>query len=602
MERQKARVVMRLALVVLFAPGLGAQTVIPAVTWSHDIAPLVYAHCASCHRPGEAGPFPLLTYNQVKARARMLATVTQSRYMPPWLPQSGYGDFADANRLTDAEIKKFADWAAQGAPEGIAAQAPAAPQYTEGWQLGPPDLIVEADKAYALPASGAEVYWNFVMEPRPGSLGDKPRYVRAMEVRPGDKRIVHHAVAAIDRSHWGREQEPSPGEGFPGMELANRRSIFDPDDGHFLYWKPGGAPYVEPDGLAWRLDPGNAIVLNTHLRPSGKPEQIRPVIGLYFTDKPQTKSPMLVQLEHDGSLDIPAGARDFVDADDFKLPMDADVLAVYPHAHYLARLIEGYVTLPDGTRKWLIRIPEWDQSWQTVYRYREPVFLPKGAAISMRIHYDNSAANIRNPNQPPKRVQAGNHATDEMGHFWLQVLPRGGDRRLELNQALMQHRLEKYPNDFRAHMILGALYLARLNAGAAVPMAEAATRIEPKDADAHNLYGSALAAVGRVAESIEQYRSAVALRPDFVNARFNLANALARAGRSEEAITNYRQVLAAYPDDSLAKQRLSQALVQSGDALARAGKQAEADQQYDEAVTLDPTNRTAIQRRDTKRP
>jgi Flp pilus assembly protein TadD len=593
-----ARCALRLAIAALLTSALHAQAVAPAVTWSHDIAPLVHTHCASCHRPGEAGPFPLLTYQQVKARAKMLATVTQSRYMPPWLPQPGYGDFADTNRLTDTEIRMFTDWASQGAPEGDPAKAPAAPQYTEGWQLGPPDLIVEADKAYSLPAAGPEVYWNFVLEPRVKGGLDKPHYVRAMEVRPGDKRIVHHAVAAIDRTRWGREQEPSPGVGFPGMELANRRSIFDPDDGHFLYWKPGGAPYVEPDGLAWRLDPGNAIVLNTHLRPSGKPEQIKPVIGLYFTDKPQTKFPMLVQLEHDGALDIPAGVRDFVDTDDFKLPMDADVLAVYPHAHYLARLIEGYATLPDGTRKWLIRIPEWDQSWQTVYRYREPMFLPKGSVVSMRIHYDNSAANIRNPNHPPKRVSAGNHATDEMGHFWLQVLPRGGDRRLELNQALMQHRLEKYPNDFRAHMILGALYLARLNAGAAVPMAEAAVRIEPKDADAHNLYGSALAAVGRVAESIEQYRGALALRPDFVNARFNLANALTRANRSEEAIANYRQVLAAYPEDSLAKQRLSQALVQFGDALVRAGKQAEADRQYAEAATLDSANQAAKQRRE----
>jgi Flp pilus assembly protein TadD len=586
---------MRSAIAVLgalIALSAHAQT----VTYAHDIAPLISKHCASCHRPGEAGPFPLLTYAQVKPRARMLATVTRSRYMPPWLPQAGFGDFADTNRLTAAEIQLFAAWAAQGAPEGGASGTPPPPQFTEGWSLGPPDLIVEATKAYALAASGPEVYWNFILSP----VLDKSRFVRAMEVRPGNKKTVHHAVAAIDRTHWAREQEPSPGAGFAGMELANRRSIFDPDDGHFLYWKPGGAPYEEPDGLAWRLDPGNDIVLNTHLRPSGKPEQVRPVIGLYFTDKPQTKFPMLVQLEHDGALDIPAGVSDFVDADNFKLPMDVDILAVYPHAHYLARLIDAYATLPDGTRKPLIRIPEWDQSWQTVYRYKVPLFLPKNTVISMRIHYDNSAANVRNPNQPPKRVRAGNHATDEMGHFWLQVLPRGGDRRLELNQALMQHRLEKYPEDFRAHMILGALYLARLNAGAAVPMAEAAVRIEPKDAEAHNLYGSALVAVGRLAESIEQYRSAVSLRPDFVNARFNLANALARSGRFEESIADYRQVLEAYPSDELAKQRMSQALVQYGDALVRQGDTAQADKRFEEALALDPENQTARQRRERR--
>ena len=462
----------------------------------------------------------------------------------------------------------------------------------------------------------------------------KTRYVRAIEIRPGDKRIVHHANVVIDRAHWGREQEKTPGAGFPGMELTNRRSLTDPDDGHFLFWKPGGAPYVEPDGLAWQLNPGDDLVLNTHLRPSGKPEQVRPSIGLYFTDKPQTRFPMLVQLEHDGVLDIPAGVRDFPVSDDFRLPMDADVLAVYPHAHYLGRLLEGYATLPDGTRKWLIRIPDWDQNWQTVFRYKEPVFLPKDTVISMRFHYDNSAANIRNPNQPPQRVQAGNRATDEMGHLWLQVLPRGGDRRLELNEALMRHRLEKYPSDYQAHMVLGALLLRRMNAGDAVPMAEAAVRVEPQRSEARNLLGSALQAVGRVPEAIEQYRRALTLDPGFVNARFNLANALVRSGKVEEAIDEYHRVLAVYPKDALAGDRLAKALLMSarqltsqdkteaaearyrelverapndaavrvefGDVLLRRGKRKDAVAQYQKALSIDPQNDAARARRDMR--
>ncbi|HEY4360591.1 MAG TPA: tetratricopeptide repeat protein [Bryobacteraceae bacterium] len=525
-------------------------------TFSHDIAPIIFNHCSACHRPGESAPFSLLTYDDVKRHAKQIGAVTQSRFMPPWLPQAGYGDFADANRLTAAQIKLIADWTAAGAPEGNAAEAPRAPEFTEGWQLGPPDLIVEAPQAFTLPATGTDVYWNFVLSPKLA----KTRFVRAMEIRPGEKKVVHHANVVVDKSHWGREQEKSPGAGFEGMELANRRSIFDPDDGHFLFWKPGGAPYVEPDGLAWRLDPGADLVLNAHLRPTGKPEQVRPSIGLYFTDKPQTKYPMLLQLEHDGALNIAAGVRDFAVSDDFRLPMDADVLAVYPHAHYLGKLLEGYATLPDGSKKWLVRIPDWDQNWQTVYRFREPVFLPKGTLISMRFHYDNSAANVRNPNQPPKRVVAGNHATDEMGHLWLQILPRGdGDRRLELDEAIMKHTLEKYPDDFRAHVILGALYLARLNAGAAVPMAEAAVRIDPKQAEARNLLGSALQTVGRVPEAIVQFRAALALQPDFTNARFNLATALQRSGKVDEAIAEYQKILAEFPNDQLTKDRLAQA-------------------------------------------
>jgi tetratricopeptide (TPR) repeat protein len=303
---------------------------------------------------------------------------------------------------------------------------------------------------------------------------------------------------------------------------------------------------------------------------------------------------MLVQLEHDGALNIPAGARDFLVADDFKLPMDADVLAVYPHAHYLGHVLEGYATLPDGSRKWLIRIPNWDQNWQTVYRYREPLFLPKGTVLSMRFHYDNSATNVRNPNQPPKLVKAGNHATDEMGHLWLQVLPRGaGDKRVELDEALMGHRLGKYPDDFRAHMILGAVLLARANAGAAVPMAEAAVRIQPKDAEAHNLLGSSLLGVGRVPEAIVQFQQALALRPEFVNARFNLANAFARSQRWPEAIGEYNLVLAAFPNDELARQKFALALVQYGDALLKDGKRSEAAAQFGKALSLDPKNEAA---------
>ena len=123
---------------------------VPALTFAHDIAPIVYEHCASCHRPGESGPFPLLTFDDVKKHARQIVTVTQSRFMPPWLPQAGYGDFTDENRLTPEQIRKIADWVAQGTPEGVESEIPPPPQFTSGWQLGPPDLIVEAPEAFTL--------------------------------------------------------------------------------------------------------------------------------------------------------------------------------------------------------------------------------------------------------------------------------------------------------------------------------------------------------------------------------------------------------------------------------------------------------------------
>jgi len=557
---------MRVFLALALAVPLAAQT------FSHDIAPLVYKNCASCHRPGESAPFSLLNYDDVRKHARQIAVVTKSRYMPPWLPQPGYGEFQDEHRLTDGEIKLIGDWVAAGMPEGNPAQTPQPPTFTEGWQLGPPDLILKASQPFALAANGPDVFWNFVFTPDiPGT-----RYVRAIEIRPGDKRLVHHANVIVDRVSTTHKTT-----GFPGMDLDIKSNIFDPP-GHFLFWKPGSAPYSEPDGFAWRLEPGNDLVLNAHLQPSGKPETVQPSIGLYFTDKKPTQFPVLIQLEHDGALNIPAGARDFLVSDDFRLPMDVDVLAIYPHAHYLGKLLEAYATLPDGKRQWLIRIPEWDLNRQAVYRYRQPLSLPKGTLISMRYHYDNSAENARNPNHPPRRVKAGNNATDEMGHLWLQVLPKGSnDRRRELEEAVMQHRVEKYPDDYVSYLDLGELKLSRLDTQGAVTALEMAVKVDPKQSQGHNELGAALTRMGRAREAMDQFEQALRIDPANANARYNLVFALVKAGKMAEAEAQLQKVIAAFPKDASLHNLW-------GELLAQQGKKAEAIAQFDEALALDP--------------
>ncbi|HUI81640.1 MAG TPA: tetratricopeptide repeat protein [Bryobacteraceae bacterium] len=528
---------------IAFGAAYGAAE--PPPTFARVIAPIVYQFCAPCHHPGGTGPFSLLTYEDVKKRAALIVTVTRSRYMPPWLPEPGHGDFAGELRLSPEQIRHIADWVAAGSPEGSREKAPVAPEFQDGWQLGQPDLVLDAAGSITAPASGPDTFWNFVFTPGLAI----PRFVRAVEIRPGNRSAVHHANLFVDRAGAVRRTAAPDASGFPGMDLTIMRNPYDPD-GHFLFWKPGALPHVEPDGFAWRLNPGDTLVLNTHLHPVGMSEEVRPSIGLYFTDKPPTHYPLLVQLENDRALRIPAGARDFVVSDDFRVPMAMDVLAIYPHAHYLGKLLEAFATLPDGSRKWLIRIPDWNFSWQSVFYYREPLALPKGAVISMRYHYDNSAANVRNPNHPPRMVTSGDQSTDEMAHLWLELLPRdAADRHLELQEAVMRHRLEKYPHDFLANFNLGVLALARLNVSGAVAMLETAVRIEPNRADAHDLLGTALARVGRVPEAIEQFRLALAERPDFAGARLNLASALLRAGKSEEAIENYRQALAAAPND-----------------------------------------------------
>ena len=553
-----------------------------APTFTHDIAPIVYRSCAPCHHAGEAAPFPLTSYAEVKKRAAQIAAVTHSGYMPPWLPETGYGDFADARRLSAAEIRRIGEWVAAGAPEGKGEVA--SPKFAEGWQLGTPDLVLEAPSAFSLPAAGPDVFWNFVFPVKLGAT----RYVRAIEIRPGDRRLVHHANLLIDRTASAHRQESAPGSGFPGMEVTLLRSPFDPD-GHFLFWKPGGAPHVEPAGFSWRLDSGDELVLNAHLHPSGKPERVRPAIGLYFTDEPPRRFPLLVQLENDDALHIPAGARDYAIADDFRLPMDVQVLAVYPHAHYLGKVLEAYATLPSGERRWLVRIPDWDPNWQSVYYYREPLALPKGAVISMRYRYDNSAENVRNPNPPPRLVEAGNQSTDEMGHLWLQVLPAGeGDHRLELQEAVMRHRLEKHPEDFSARFNLGAVLLARMNAPEAIGMLEAALRLEsdgaPGMAEAHNMLGAAYMRLGRSKEGVAQFRRALSLNPELPAARLNLAEALVNAGQLEEGIADLRELAASGTSSPL----LARALATSARHLGSQGDWQEAVARYREAAGLAP--------------
>ena len=556
----------------------------PPVTFYKNIAPIVYKECAPCHRPGESGPFSLLTYEDVKKRAAQIADVTKRRYMPPWQPEQGYGDFAEERRLTDAQIQTIRQWVDQGAVAGLASQAPPLPKFTSEWQLGKPDLVLHVVKPYQLAPDGAEVFWNFVIR----VPIQQQRWVKAMEVRPGNPRVFHHANVIIDRARSSERHEEKPGAGFSGMDLTVQEDTFDPDS-HFLSWKPGSEPVVEPDGMAWRADPGMDLVLNVHLRPTGKPETINPEIGLYFTDKPQTKFPMLVQLEHDGAIDIPPGDKDFLVTDDFKVPLDMNVLAVYPHAHYLATLMEGYATLPDGTRKWIIRIPKWDLNWQGVYRTTEPVFLPRGTVISMRYHYDNSSDNVRNPSSPPKRVAAGNAATDEMGHLWLQVLPVGqSDQRPVLHEALMRQRLEKYPGDFSANFSIGALLMDRGDASGAIPYFLTAWKAQPTSALAANELGVAMLNANKPLEALQLFQQALQLDSKFTDARFNLASLEASAGKWELAVNDFKQVLMEDPANEKAHQHLGEVLILWGDEFAESGKFDQAVTRYRESLKIRP--------------
>ncbi len=556
------------------------------VTFNRDIAPIVYHYCASCHRPGEAGPFPLLTYEDVKRHGHQIVAVTQTRFMPPWLPEPQDIKFADERRLSDDQIAKIRMWVDQGMLEGKPSDLPPKPKFVEGWQLGQPDLILKAEKPYMLQANGIDQYWNFIF---PVPIHET-RWVRAVEIHPGDKRVVHHANILVDRYESARRMEKDKGSGFGGMEIRIESEVFDPDS-HFLFWKPGTVVTNEPDGMALRLDKGTDLVLNAHLQPSGKVEPVQPSIGLYFTDKPATVHPMLLQLQNDAALDIPAGDSNFVVTDEFTLPIDVDLLGVYPHAHYLGKDLLATATLPDGTTKTLIHIKRWDVNWQAVYRYAEPVFLPKNTVLKMRYIYDNSGANTANPNHPPARVLGGNLATDEMAHLWLQMLPksdpsRPGDPRMVLQEAWARHEVEKAPNSFESRYNLGEMLQARGELDEAIEQFQAAVAVRPTDAVANNALGGALLAKGDLAGSVKCFNIALTSQPDYFDAHYNLGNALAAQGDFSGAAEQFGDAAKLNPDDANTQANLGTALVQ----LGRLG---EAKSHYEAALRIDPSNQLA---------
>jgi Flp pilus assembly protein TadD/mono/diheme cytochrome c family protein len=560
-----------------------------SVTFNRQIAPILYHHCSSCHHPGGAAPFSLLSYADARRWGSVIVNVTQSRFMPPWLPAPGYGDFADDRRLPDEELRLIRQWVQSGMPEGDSADAPRTPVYASDWQLGPPDLILKVTSPTVIPASGTDLFVNFIL-PVPIQ---QTRYIRAMQIKPGAPRVVHHCNVIIDRTASLRRLHPDDWQkGIPGMEFSfDSGDTFDPDS-HFLFWKPDTPTLIEPEGMPWRLDPGNDLVLNMHFKPTGKPETVQATVGLYFADKPSMAHPMLLQLDHDAALDIPAGDANFVIEDELKLPVAVDVLGIYPHAHYLGKRLEGYAILPDGKKKWLILVPNWDIDRQSVYRYKSPICLPKGSVVHMRYVYDNSSANVHNPNSPPIRVKAGNRSVDEMGHLWLQVLPHADpdsneDPRLLLEEAWMQNRLRKNPDDQTALYNLASAEMIESDYAPAAALYRRILASSPEDVRSLTALGTAVDGAGDWQQAQADYEKALAVNPQYDDARFDLGHLEFKHGSYAEAEQQDRLLIAENPKDAAAHNEL-------GVVLMTTDQTAEAQREFEAAIALDPNEFDAL--------
>lgn len=404
------------SLVLLAGGALAPRSSAADVTYSKDVAPILFANCAGCHRPGEVAPFSLLTYKDAAKRADQLAEVAHTRFMPPWKAEPlEFGHFVGERRLTDAQIKTIVDWAKAGAPEGDAAQTPEPPKFVEGWTLGEPDLVVTMPKTYTVKPEGRDEFRSFVLPIRL----PEDRYVTAVQYRPGNPKVVHHALLFLDAS--GKAADLDGQDGAPGFAHMGRRGFIPA--GSLGGWAPGVMPHHLPDGVARRLPKGSDLIIQTHFHPSGKPEQEISRVGIYFAKEPPKQ--ILATLPMSGRpLSIPAGEKHHVVEKDFTVPLSAEILGLTPHAHLLCKSIKVTATFPDGKEQTLIDVPTWDWNWQEQYQYDKPLTLPAGTKLHSEWVYDNSSENEANPNNPPKDVRWGEQTSDEMALVFFQTVTK----------------------------------------------------------------------------------------------------------------------------------------------------------------------------------
>ncbi|MEX2281846.1 MAG: tetratricopeptide repeat protein [Gemmatimonadota bacterium] len=555
-------------------------------TFVADVAPILQEHCVACHQPNGHAPFALTTYEDARGRASLIATATRSRRMPPWLPRQGNHRFVGERILSDRELTILERWAAQEAPKGVGEASITLPTAAHEWPLGKPDLIVEMTESYTLADTGRDVFRNFALPIPVESL----RYVRAVDLQPGDHRVVHHVVMSVDSTDISRQEDARDDE--PGYDGMFSRSAARPPSGFYLGWTPGRAPKAQPEGMAWPLVPGTDLVLQMHMRPDSEPTQLRPRVGIYFASTPPKETPVLIRLGGQ-TIDIPPGKADYTVTDSVRLPVGVELLGLYPHAHYLARVMQITAIEPGGTEHNVLRINDWDFNWQDAYDYQHPLPLPAGTVLHLRYTYDNSASNPRNPQQPPQRVVYGPNTTDEMAEVWIQALPRKPSDLAALRQELTrkslhdrlqgaQHLVTVNPNDANAHAYLGAYYNSAGNATRAIEHYHEAIRAQPDFASAHYNLGIVFEARDARDSAAHHYRQAIRYRPNHPGQHNNLGNVLLARGQRAEAMSHFRRAIELDPKNVEAHNNL-------GRALWAAGSRDEAIAAYRNAVALQPT-------------
>lgn len=408
-----------------------------AVTYYRDVLPILQERCQSCHRPGEAGPFSLLTYKQAVNWADDIKEYTKNRQMPPFKVSEGIA-FHNDRRMSDKEIATLAAWADGNTPMGDPKQAPPEKKFVEGWQLGQPDLVLSPSSDFVLGPNGKDLFRCFVM---PTNLPEDV-FVTAVEVRPANPRVVHHALLFIDTTGQGRklEEAAQATEKKADKEHAAEESRIDLGPGYtvsmgvgflpqggLLGWAPGQIPRYLPENSGIKVPKNSDIVMQVHYHRDGRSEKDRTQVGLYFSKKPIEKTfagGVIAGRTDSGILGgrffiIPAGDEKFKLAGDTWATKDFTLYTIMPHMHMLGRSIKVTLTPPDGPEKTLLTIPAWDYNWQETYALKEPMLIKEGSKLHVEAIYDNSDKNPMNPSNPPKRVTFGEQTFNEMCFVFL---------------------------------------------------------------------------------------------------------------------------------------------------------------------------------------
>ena len=405
------------------------------VTFHRDVLPILQKNCQNCHRKGEIAPMSFLSYQETRPWAKAIRTAVVTRKMPPWLSDPHYGKFANDRSLSEMEIRKLTEWADSGAPEGNPKDAPKPVEFATGWAIGMPDLILEMPKEFEVPASG-ELPYQYILFPS-GLTEDK--WVEKIEIRPGNRAVVHHAIAsvmapdsfyakrAIQSGRMNDFLDPEVfADRFVGVNGAPPNQFSSPTDSSegLQIYLPGGDPVTMAPHQAKLIKAGSLIRFQLHYTTTGKVARDRTQIGLVFAKEPPKERVATVTVQN-FQFSIPPMADNYPIRAEAILEQDVRVVSYTPHMHLRGKSFTYKAYYPSGESEILLSVPRWDFNWQLSYILAEPKLLPKGTRVETIGYYDNSPNNKSNPDPKAKVIYGEQTWNEMMGGIMDVAIPAG---------------------------------------------------------------------------------------------------------------------------------------------------------------------------------